>query len=71
MADPAETDVSKNENRVMQIGSGKHEKEMIANLITQGYKGPVGVIGHVATRDVEEVLRENLEGLEKLLAELP
>lgn len=71
MADPSETDVSKNENKVMPIGSGKHEKEMIASLVAQGYTGPIGIIGHIATRDVEEVLRENLEGLEKILAELP
>lgn len=71
MADPATADVSKNENRTKPIGSGDHERNMIAELIAQEYKGAIGILGHVATRDVEEVLRENLEGLEKILAGIP
>ena len=71
MADPATEDASKAAVKVKAIGSGKFEREMIATLIAQSYTGPVGVLGHVTTRDVEEVLSENLVGLEKLLAELP
>ena len=71
MADPATEDVSKAAIKVKAIGSGKFEKEMIATLISQGYIGPVGVLGHVTTRDLEEVLNENLIGLEKVIAELP
>jgi hypothetical protein len=70
MADPAVDDVTKKEYRVKTIGSGAHEKEMIETVIASGYSGPLGIIGHVATRDVEEVLRENLEGLDRILAEL-
>ena len=71
MADPATEDVSKAAIKVKAIGSGKFEKEMIATLISEGYIGPVGVLGHVTTRDLEEVLNENLIGLEKVIAELP
>ena len=44
---------------------------MIATTIASGYDGAIWIIGHVATRDVEEVLRENLEGLDRLLADFP
>lgn len=71
MADPARTDISRSENRTRPIGTGDHEAAMIASLIARGYKGPVAVLGHVATRDVEEVLRENLEGLERILEGSP
>ncbi len=71
MANPARVDVSKNENRTKPIGTGDHEEEMIATLIEQQYQGAVGILGHVATRDVEEVLRENIEGLEKILTRIP
>lgn len=71
MANPAKVDVSKNENRTKAIGTGDHEEEMIATLIEQQYQGAVGILGHVATRDVEEVLRENIEGLEKILTRIP
>lgn len=71
MADPAVEDVSKSEVKVKPIGKGVHERDMIAATIASGYDGAIGIIGHVAARDVEEVLRENLEGLERILAGLP
>jgi hypothetical protein len=71
MADPAVEDVSKSDVKVKPIGKGEHERDMIAATIASGYDGAIGIIGHVATRDVEEVLRENLEGLESILTALP
>lgn len=71
MADPASEDVSKSDVKVKPIGHGEHEREMIAQTIAAGYTGAVGIIGHVSTRDVAEVLRENLEGLDRILADLP
>lgn len=71
MADPAVEDVSKSDVKVKPIGKGEHERDMIAATIASGYDGAIGIIGHVATRDVEEVLRENLEGLDRILAGLP
>ena len=71
MADPAVEDVSKSDVKIKQIGMGEHERDMIATTIASGYDGAIGIIGHVATRDVEEVLRENLEGLDRLLADFP
>jgi len=71
MADPAVEDVSKSDVKVKPIGKSEHERDMIAATIASGYDGAIGILGHVATRDVEEVLRENLEGLDRILATLP
>lgn len=71
MADPAKVDVSKKEHRIKPLGGGEHEAEMIAELLAQGYTGAVAILGHVSNRGTEEALRENLEGLEKILAGLP
>lgn len=71
MADPAKADISKNEHRIKPLGTGEHEAAMIAELIEQGYDGPLAILGHVATRDAEEVLRENIEGLERIVGGLP
>ena len=52
--------------KILPIGAGDREKGMIAYLLQKGYVGPFGVLGHVEERDVEVVLRENLEGLSTL-----
>lgn len=68
MADPVKYDISKKEHRTKPIGSGDHEAAMIAALVSKGYRGAVAILGHVANRDAEEVLKENLEGLEAILS---
>lgn len=67
MLDPQSHDVSKNNKKIRPLASGDHEARMILDLINLGYEGPVGILGHVQTRDVEEVLRENIDGLESIL----
>jgi len=52
--------------KILPIGSGTHEQAMIATLIEEGYKGPIGILGHIATEDVEVTLGNNLTGLQKL-----
>lgn len=69
MVDPVKHDVGKLENKIRPIGKGYLEKKMIKALIDSGYDGPIGILGHVNSRDVEEVLSENIAGLEKLLTE--
>ena len=51
------------DKKIFPLGKGKHEKKMIFELQENGFNGPWGILGHVAERDVEKVLRENLEGL--------
>lgn len=67
MLDPANHDVAKNSNKICPIGSGDHEARMILEMINLGYDGPVGILGHVQVRDVEQVLKENLEGLQTIV----
>jgi len=59
-----------NGEKILPIGKGTKEKEMIATLLASGYDGPVGVLGHVDTEDVKLVLERNLNGLKGVLEEL-
>jgi sugar phosphate isomerase/epimerase len=59
-----------NFRKILPIGQGQHEKSMMQAIINTHYKGPIGILGHVSNRDVEIVLKENLQGLEKLSKEL-
>lgn len=59
------------EPKILALGKGQEEKRMLRMLIDSGYRGPVGILDHQATRDTEAVLKENLEGLELLKNALP
>ncbi|MFM1941606.1 MAG: hypothetical protein RI897_588 [Verrucomicrobiota bacterium] len=50
--------------KILQIGEGDLEEEMIRVVIESGWAGPVGVLDHRPETDSEETLRGNLEGLE-------
>ena len=52
--------------KILPIGKGSEEKQMIEKFIAAGYEGPFGILGHVEDRDVEVVLKENLDGLQEL-----
>ena len=59
-----------NFQKILPIGHGQHEKAMLQIIVKSGYDGPIGILGHVASRDVEIVLKENLQGLRKLVGDL-
>jgi hypothetical protein len=67
MADAEKVDVTQMEHKIMPIGSGEFEREMIEVIVGRGYAGPIGIIGHRKDEDLEVTLRENLAGLEGLL----
>ena len=52
--------------RILTIGEGDYEYEMIKLLLAEGYNGPWGILGHVATEDVQKVLKRNIDGLNVL-----
>lgn len=52
--------------KILTIGEGDYEKEMIALLLEKGYKGDFGILGHVEDADVQIILKANLNGLKKL-----
>jgi sugar phosphate isomerase/epimerase len=53
--------------KILPIGSGEKEVEMMAVLKENGFTGPFGILGHIEDADVEKVLQGNLEGLKMLL----
>jgi hypothetical protein len=67
MADPAKVKQGSGRFKILPIGKGKHERDMIETLVRSGYDGPIGIIGHRADVDVEQVLRENLRGLSQIV----
>jgi len=54
-------------SKILPIGSGEKEAEMLAVLKANGFTGPFGILGHIEDADVEKVLQGNLEGLKMLL----
>ena len=52
--------------KIISIGKGKLEKEMIGILLRKGFKGPFSILGHVKGGDAELILKENLVGLQTL-----
>ena len=56
--------------QIMDIGSGKYEKQMIRTLIQAGYNGQFGIIDHRHDEDTREVLKRNKKELVALLEEM-
>lgn len=54
------------DSKILTVGSGKYEGQMIQTLIDAGYEGPIGVLGHVNNADVKQILKANLDGLRTL-----
>ena len=52
--------------KILPVGSGDLDKQMLQSLLNSGYKGRVGILGHVEEEDVEIVLKRNLDGLRNL-----
>ncbi len=50
--------------KILPIGEGNYEKDMIELLIDEGFTGPWGVLGHVEDEDVKKVLEGNMTGFE-------
>lgn len=51
--------------KILTIGEGDYEKEMIDILLKKGYEGDFGILGHVEEGNVEIILKANLNGLKK------
>ncbi|MBX3437806.1 MAG: hypothetical protein KF861_09965 [Planctomycetaceae bacterium] len=68
MADPEV--VSRGRDKILPIGTGRHERKMMRIVLQSGYKGPIGILDHRPEIDAEQSLRENLQGLEQVLREV-
>lgn len=69
MVNPLDVDEKTHENKILAIGEGIHEKEMIKIVLDSGYDGPIGILGHIETQDVAISLQNNIAGLEKIVNE--
>ncbi len=56
--------------QILPVGQGESELEMLKTIKASGYNGPIGLLGHIAEKDVKQVLEGNIEGLKKLLDEM-
>lgn len=52
--------------KILPIGKGNLEKDMITVLKNKGFNGPYGILGHIEEADVQIVLERNLEGLKSI-----
>jgi len=56
--------------KIISLGEGDRELEMLSIIRASGYSGPIGILGHTEGEDIRVVLERNLEGLEQLKKEL-
>ncbi len=56
--------------KILHLGEGDQEIEMMRIVEASGWRGPVGIIDHRPETDSEETLGNNLRGLEWLKREL-
>ena len=67
----AEADVVRGgRDKILTVGKGRHETTMLQIVLASGYGGPIGILDHQSNRDSEEVLLENLAGLEAVRTKL-
>lgn len=52
--------------KILTVGEGDKEQYLIQDLISSGYDGSIGILGHVENADVKVILENNLKGLEKI-----
>ena len=55
--------------KILPLGQGARDLEVLRTIRDSGYRGPIGILGHTMD-DAEERLRDNLDGLDWLVAQL-
>ena len=56
--------------KIITIGEGDRELEMLRVIENSGYSGSIGILGHTEGEDIKVVLERNLKGLEELRNQL-
>ena len=51
---------------ILTVGQGEFEEKMLKTLAASGFKGNIGIIGHLENEDVKLVLDRNIKGLQKI-----
>ncbi len=62
--------MNKDGPKILPLGAGEEDVQILRMIKASGYMGPIGIIGHVAEEDVEVVLSRNLEGMKKMLVDI-
>lgn len=62
-------DGDKRDMKIQPLGQGELDLPLLRAIADSGYRGPIGLIGHT-NDDVELRLRDNLDGLDWLVAQL-
>lgn len=52
--------------KIITLGEGDRELEMLRIIRDSGYSGRIGILGHTEAEDIRVVLERNLSGLEEL-----
>lgn len=55
--------------KILPLGDGDNDLALLNLVVDSDYSGPVGLLDHRPEMDAEESLRQNLDGLQRLLAE--
>jgi sugar phosphate isomerase/epimerase len=55
--------------KILPLGAGEADYQLLKVIAESGYAGPIGILGHT-NDDAEERLRDNLDGLDWLLPQL-
>ena len=53
--------------KILPIGQGQHDVDLLKIIADSGYQGPIGILDHRPEVDAEQSLRQNLQGLEKIV----
>ncbi len=56
--------------KILPLGRGQEDRRVLEMIRDSGYCGPLGILDHRPEIDAEQSLRENLDGLKKLLTEM-
>ena len=59
----------KQNRKILQLGQGEKDLELLNMILKSGYKGPIGILGHT-NYDAELTLRDNLDGLDWLVKQM-
>ena len=61
---------AKEKPKILGIGKGTYELDMIRVVVESGYEGPIGILDHREQLDARESLLENRDGLEWIRKEI-
>ncbi len=55
--------------KILPLGQGDRDLDLLKTISASGYRGPIGILGHTQD-DAEKRLRDNLDGLDWLVPQL-